>query len=116
MFMLRVRNIRLRAGARLVAKLEEGTPFRIVRKHAGVSWWEVLVWCLRGRQRFHNNPFTPKDNHLVFLQALSDVRRRTGCDLGPILNRVVEPVDPWPFETIRAASRSMTRWLARWIS
>jgi len=115
MFMLRVRHIRMRTGARLVAELEEGTPFRTARRRVGVTWREVLVWCLRGHQRFHNSPFSPKDNHLVFLEALGDVRRRTGCDLGPILNRIVEPVEVWPFGTIRSASRSMTRWLARWI-
>jgi hypothetical protein len=101
--MYRARHIRMRIATRLVSELERGTPFRTVRKRAGVSWWEVLVWCLRGRQRFHNSPFAPKDDHLVFLQALADLRHRTGCNLGLILNRVVAPFEPATPEMSRNA-------------
>jgi hypothetical protein len=89
-----VRKIRMKTGTRLVAELEQGTPFKSVRKRAGVSYWEVLIWCLRGRRRFHNSPFAPKDDHLVFLQALAELRHRTGCNLGLILNWIVSPFKP----------------------
>jgi len=89
--MLRARRIRSKAGARFIEELERGTPFRTVRKRAGVSYWEVLIWCLRGRRRFHNSPFAPKDNHLVFLQALADLRQRRGCNFGLIINIIISP-------------------------
>jgi len=91
MVILRAPYLRMKTGTRLVTELEQGTPFRTVRRRAGVSWWQVFVWCLRGRRRFHNSPFSPKDNHLVFLLELADIRRRTGCSLGPILNWIVSP-------------------------
>jgi len=83
----------MKTGTLVVEELERATPSRTVRKRAGVSWWEILIWCLRGRQRFHNSPFAPKDNHLVFLQALADIRHRRGCNLGPILNWIVSPFE-----------------------
>lgn len=101
--MYHARHIRRKTGIRLVAELGQGTPFRTVRKRTGVSWWEILIWCLRGRRRFHNSPFAPKDDHLVFLQALADTRHRTGCDLGPILNWIVRPFKPRHRDVSRSA-------------
>jgi hypothetical protein len=87
--MLRIRHFRIRTDARLVEELERGTPFRAARRRAGVSWWEVFIWCLRGRRRFHSSPFSPHDSHTALLLALADTRSRTGCDLGPVINWLV---------------------------
>jgi hypothetical protein len=91
--MFRTQRIRTKLAVQLVAELEQGTPFRIARKRAGVSKWKVFIWCLRGRRRYHNSPFAPQDDHTQFLLALAGARHRTGCNLGPILNRLVGPFE-----------------------
>jgi hypothetical protein len=91
--MFRTDRIRTKLAVRLVAELEQGTPFRTARKRAGVSLWQVFIWCLRGRRRYHNSPFAPQDGHTQFLLALAGARQRTQCNLGPVLNRLVGPFE-----------------------
>jgi hypothetical protein len=92
--MIFTRNIKSHRSARLVAELDQGNGFRAARRRAGVSWWDVHVWCLRGRGRVHNSPFSPQEAHAAFLLALAAARARTRCRLGPILDRLVRAYEP----------------------
>src|SRR5690349_8993450 len=94
--MFTIRRIRTKSAARLVAELDQGRSFRTARKRAGVFWWQVLIWCYRGRARYHNSPFSPQDQHTAFLLALAGSRHRTRCNLGLIVNWLVEPYEPCP--------------------
>jgi hypothetical protein len=86
-----------RPEALLVRELDRGAPFRAARRYAGVSWWTVLGECLRGRARTEvAGARVARGSDSAFLLALAETRRRTGCDLGPILNRLVRPFEPRP--------------------
>src|SRR4051794_5324908 len=92
---IRTRKVMSRTEKLLIRELDGGTPFRAARMLAGVSWWDVFLWCLRGCRRFSNRPCPPKDRNSVFLFALADARRRTGCNLGLIINRLVRPFESY---------------------
>jgi hypothetical protein len=91
-----------RTGTLLVRELSRGTPFKDARLYAGVSWWEVLLRCLHGRRRFRSGSPAQKHRDSVFLLALAGARRRSRCDLGPILNWLVRPFEASAWNVQRA--------------
>jgi hypothetical protein len=95
MYRFHIHRVTRELGAFLVHELDRGTSFRAALEHAGVSRWDVLVWCLRGRWRYHDRPLSPKDRHSLFLLALAEARRRNGSDLGLIINRLVRPFESY---------------------
>jgi hypothetical protein len=93
----------------LIRELERGTPFQAARSQAGVSWWELFLWCLRGRPWFGRGPFLATDANSKFLLALTATRRQTGCDLGVIMNRLVHPFEYFAGSEPPPVNRERTR-------